>query len=222
MTSTRTVYIVDDNAEFRESAAFWLSGAGYEVQDYGDPEEALEGLCRHAGGAPACVLLDVRMPRLSGLDLHDALRQRGNRLPVIYMSGHADVPLAVNAMRKGAISVLEKPLDDAALEAALDNAFAEPVVASTTTAAIDERSAHPLPSPVDDEAAAEFRRREALLAPREREVLGMVIEGVYNKNIADRIGLSIKTVELYRARGMQKLKVKSVAELTRMMISQRV
>lgn len=205
-----TVHIVDDNAEFRESARFWLLGAGYEVQVWADPREALQALSHRDRGVPACVLLDVRMPHLSGLDVHDALRRDDRTLPVIYMSGHADVPLAVQAMQKGAISFLEKPFDDAALEAALDSAFAEHDESPGPTAATNH-----------DPSSEEFARREALLTPREREVLGFVVQGVYNKVIADRIGLSIKTVELYRARGLAKMQARSVAELTRLMVSRK-
>jgi len=205
----RTVYIVDDNTEFRESASFWLGGFGYQVQAWGDPLEAIEALARRDTDEPACLMLDVRMPQLSGLDLHDRLLERGIGLPVIYMSGHADVPLAVKAMQKGAVTLLEKPFDDEALESALASAFAGGAVPAAPAA----------PPAGTDEAHARFAAREAKLSPRERQVLGHVIEGVYNKNIADRIGLSVKTVELYRARGMAKMHARSVAELTRMMVS---
>ncbi|HSI58231.1 MAG TPA: response regulator [Ideonella sp.] len=215
----RTVYIVDDNPEFRDSACFWLQSAGFEVRAWGDPREALQDLAHRDRGESACLLLDVRMPQLSGLDVYDALRKDGQRLPVIYMSGHADVPLAVEAMRKGAVSLLEKPLDDAALEAALDSAFTAQEAARTPPSAPGP-VARPVSAPLADGAAVdEFARRERSLAPREREVLAHVVQGTYNKVIADRIGLSIKTVELYRARGMAKMKARSVAELTRMMVS---
>ncbi len=115
----RTIYVIDDNPEFRDATCFWLSGAGYSVQAWGDPREAVEALAARDRDAPACLMLDVRMPHLSGLDVHDALLQRDAMLPVIYMSGHADVPLAVQAMRKGAVTLLEKPFDDETLEAAL-------------------------------------------------------------------------------------------------------
>ena len=213
-----TVYIVDDNPEFRESTRFWLTGCGFEVQAWGDPREAVEALSRRDRSERCCLMLDVRMPELSGLDVHDRLAACGAMLPVIYMSGHADVPLAVQAMRKGAVTLLEKPFDDETLEAALESAFAWTAPAPVPAAVADAAAA----APVDAEAAAaraRFARREASLAPREREVLGYVIQGVYNKNIADRIGLSIKTVELYRARGMAKMQARSVAELTRMMVS---
>ena len=122
--NTRTIYILDDNPEFRESTCFWLSGAGYAVRAWGDPHEAIDALSSRDRCENACLMLDVRMPQLSGLDVHDALVRRGALLPVIYMSGHADVPIAVQAMQKGAVTLLEKPFDDEALEAALESAFA--------------------------------------------------------------------------------------------------
>jgi two-component system response regulator FixJ len=217
--SARTIYIVDDNPEFLESTRFWLSGAGFDVQTWGDPREAVEALAQRDRKRAACLMLDVRMPHLSGLDVHDALIKRDAALPIIYMSGHADVPLAVQAMQKGAVTLLEKPFDDESLEAALESAFAwtgprEPVSAGAPETEIE--------SPESAEASARYAAREASLTPREREVLSYVIQGIYNKNIADRIGLSIKTVELYRARGMAKMQVRSVAELTRIMVTHRI
>ncbi|WP_284619298.1 response regulator transcription factor [Aquabacterium humicola] len=222
--SRSTVYIVDDNPEFREATRFWLTGYGFDVHTWGDPREAVEALARRDRSERCCLMLDVRMPELSGLDVHDRLAALDAVPPVIYMSGHADVPLAVQAMRKGAVTLLEKPFDDEALEAALDAAFARcetpprpamatPAAASAVDDLADETTA--------DESQRRFAAREASLTPRERQVLGHVIQGTYNKNIADRIGLSIKTVELYRARGMAKMKARSVAELTRMMVSRR-
>lgn len=214
----RTVYIVDDNQEFRESTQFWLSSVGFDVHAWGNPQEAIDALAQRDRRISACLMLDVRMPELSGLDVHDKLIECGAQLPVIYMSGHADVPIAVQAMQKGAVTLLEKPFDDEALEAALASAFA--VAAGTPRA--------PVAAPADaagaapDEAHDGFLAREARLTPRERQVLGHVIQGTYNKVIADRIGLSIKTVELYRARGMAKMQARSVAELTRMMVTRRL
>jgi two-component system, LuxR family, response regulator FixJ len=141
---TRTVFLVDDNPQFRTSAQWWLSGAGYEVRDFGDSESAFNALCEAAETEPgalrhACLLLDVRMPGMSGLDLHDRLADSGitlrpqdtqalaaaphPTLPVVYMTGHGDVPLAVSAMQKGAVTMLEKPFAEQALETALERAF---------------------------------------------------------------------------------------------------
>ncbi|MGE0802444.1 MAG: response regulator transcription factor [Lautropia sp.] len=236
------VYVVDDNADFLDATRFWLTGIGYDVRGWTDPRQAVDALARRERGERACLLLDVRMPHLSGLDVHDAVRACGAALPVIYMSGHADVPLAVQAMQKGAVTMLEKPFDEHALEAALAAALARPAEAAGHPAADHQTPDHgaadrrppglpPLPAatarpageppPDQDEAQARFHAREARLTPRERQVLGFVIEGIYNKNIADRVGLSIKTVELYRARGMAKMQARSVAELTRMMVTHR-
>ncbi|HMN83385.1 MAG TPA: response regulator [Burkholderiaceae bacterium] len=231
--TTQTLYIVDDNPEFLESTRFWLSGDGLQVHTWSDPRQAIEALAARDRSQPACLLLDIRMPQLSGLQLHDALRERGAELPIIYMSGHADVPLAVQAMQKGAVTLLEKPFDEAMLDAALRQAFeraghpasvgarigAPPADGAAATAPV--AAMPPLPTP-DDDARARFAARQARLSPRERQVLDLVIQGIYNKNIADRIGLSIKTVELYRARGMSKMQARSVAELTRMMVTAQV
>ncbi len=214
----RVVYIVDDNDEFRESACFWLRGADYQVKAWGDPREAIDALATRPSGEKACLLLDVRMPHVSGLDLHDALLARQVDIPIVYMSGHADVALAVQAMQKGAVTFLEKPFDDESLSTALERAF--------TTAPMARRAE---PTATDsgqgadqDEAQREYFKRERSLTPRELEVLTLVSHGIYNKVIADRIGLSVKTVELYRARGLAKMRVRSVAELTRLMVNRRV
>jgi two-component system response regulator FixJ len=216
----RTIYIVDDNPEFLESTRFWLTGAGFDVETWGDPAQAVEALSRRDRSRAACLMLDVRMPQLSGLDVHDLLIERDAQLPIIYMSGHADVPLAVQAMQKGAVTLLEKPFDDETLEAALESAFAGGTSRATAPAA--PRAATEAAPVQDNEAHSRYRQREASLTPREREVLSFVIQGIYNKNIADKIGLSIKTVELYRARGMAKMQCRSVAELTRMMVTRQV
>jgi len=203
MTS-RTIVIVDDNTEFRRSAQWWLASAGYEVVDYGDPSDALDALQAHPPAGPACLLLDVRMPGMSGLDLHDRLRERGVHLPIVYMTGHGDVPLAVQAMQKGAVSFLEKPFADEALEQALQRAFAAAPQA-------------PLDAP-----AGEWQQRLQRLTPRERELLGWVVQDKLNKTIADLMGISIKTVELHRKRVMDKLGASSAVHLIRMVVSERV
>jgi len=204
----RTIVIVDDNPEFRRSAQWWLTSAGYDVVDYGDPQAALDALPAAAPAGQACLLLDVRMPGMSGLDLHDALRAKGVAMPVVYMTGHGDVPLAVQAMQKGAVSFLEKPFADDALEAALQRAF--------------EYEASRAQAPDDDPARAEWQGRLARLTPRERELLGWVVEDKLNKTIADLMGISIKTVELHRKRVMEKLGATSATHLMKMVVSERV
>jgi two-component system, LuxR family, response regulator FixJ len=246
--NTRTLYIVDDNSDFLEATSFWLSSAELEVCSWADPLQAVEAIARRDLRRPACLMLDIRMPGMSGLELHDALIRRDADLPVIYMSGHADVALAVRAMQKGAVTLLEKPFDEAMLEDSLKQAFSaaahgllqppatprqpqeiqgslglpgspEATAGSPSTRAGSDRPGYDRAEAVDSEARSRFAARRAKLSPRERQVIEFVIQGVYNKNIADRIGLSIKTVELYRARGMAKMQARSVAELTRMMIT---
>lgn len=226
--SARSLYLVDDNADFLHATRFWLEAMGLTVNAWSDPRKAIDALTRRDRRKPACLMLDIRMPELSGLDVHDALVTAHALLPIIYISGHASVPLAVQAMQKGAVTLLEKPFDENMLGTALDHAFSMARDAggtggsqTTITPGRDGRQRGTPPEPessADIEAQERFVTREASLSPREREVLGYVIEGVYNKNIADQLGLSIKTVELYRARGMAKMQARSVAELTRMMV----
>jgi len=205
-TDARTIYIVDDNAEFRRSAQWWLSSAGYAVVDYADPVDALGALQARPPTGAACLLLDMRMPGMSGLDLHDRLNAAGVHLPIVYMTGHGDVPLAVQAMQRGAVSFLEKPFAEDALEEALQRAFATPAAAPAA----------------DDAPAVEWRQRLGRLTPREAELLRWVVEDKLNKTIADLMGISIKTVELHRKRVMDKLGASSATHLIKMVVSERV
>ena len=198
--SARRLVVVDDNDEFRQSTVWLLEARGYAVSDFGSPRRALDHLESAAPAAPWCLLLDVRMPDMDGLDLHDELHRRRIRIPVVYMTGHGDVPLAVEAMKKGAVTFLEKPFAFDALEQALGVAF----------------GAQAQPLPEEDEARLEdFRERLALLTPRETEVMRAIVEGKANKVSAIDLGISIKTVEVHRARLMKKLGVRSGPELVR-------
>jgi FixJ family two-component response regulator len=191
------VCLVDDHGEFRQTAAWWLESLGYTVTAYDDPQAFLD-----AGDPPAgaCLLFDVRMPTMSGLDLLDAVKARGCDLPVIFMTGHGDVPLAVEAMRKGAVTFLEKPFQEAALEEALGQAFARVQPAATPGQAL-------------------YARRLATLTGREREVMTLVVAGRVNKIIAYELGISPKTVELHRSRIMTKMEAASLTDLVRMAIT---
>ena len=218
MSAHHTLFIVDDNAEFRESCAWWLGGLGYDVHPLDGAPPALQALrAWHAAriaapepdGRLACLLLDFRMPQMSGLDLHDALTAEGIVLPVIYMTGHGDVPLAVQAMQRGAVTFLEKPFEEAALEAALALAFQR-------GAEVQRRA---VVQSGDEEKVQAFRRRMGALSPREREVLAGVMAGKINKSIARDLGLSVKTVDLHRANLMDKMQATSLVHLVRMVTS---
>ncbi len=210
---TRHIYIVDDNHEFRNSAHWWLSSAGYEVTDFAEPDLALQSLQTNPPRGPACLLLDVRMPGMSGLELHDQLHNHGIDLPVIYMTGHGAIALAVQAMQKGAVSFLEKPFADEAMELALDRAFS---IAERQTAVPGAQSNE------DDGAQKEWSARFSKLTPRELEVFDWVIKDKLNKTISDLMGISIKTVELHRANLMRKLGATSITHLVKMVVSERV
>jgi two-component system, LuxR family, response regulator FixJ len=215
--NTRTVYIVDDNREFLESAQWWLEGAGYDVAAFDNARTALNALT--SARPDACLLLDVRMPEVSGLALHDRLRELGVGLPVVYMTGHADVPLAVEAMRKGAVTFIEKPFADEVLHKALEMAFQRGAARSVGSHAPIVMPVAPAPSPLEQAVMAERNARFSRLTAREREVVGLVMQEKRNKVIADRLNISIKTVELHRKNAMTKLGARSVIELTRVMVS---
>lgn len=193
MTVTR-VYLVDDNDGFRDSTAWLLDTAGYEVEAFASGPAFLAAYAgnRH-GDASECLVSDIRMPEMSGLQLQDELGRRGIQLPVVFVTAHGDVPLAVEAMRKGAANFLEKPFSEDALIGALRTALAN----------------------ARNRGAAGGMANELLarLSPRERQVLDLVVASKPNKIIADILGISIKTVELHRANMMGKLGVRSLPEL---------
>ena len=190
MASTQ-VYLVDDNDGFRESTAWLLETAGFEPLAYASAAAFLAAYDgqRH-GLADECLVSDIRMPQMSGLQLQEELIRRGIRLPLVFVTAHGDVPLAVEAMRKGASNFLEKPFTDEALVQAIHTAVAT------------RRG----------QAAAQGEAL-AKLSPRERQVLDLVVASKPNKIIADILGISIKTVELHRANMMSKLGVRSLPEL---------
>ncbi len=218
----RTIFIVDDNAEFRQSAEWWLQGAGFRVESFEDPVQALDQLAGQDAPEQVCVLLDVRMPGMSGLDMHDALHARGIPSPVIYMTGHGAIPLAVEAMKKGAVTFLEKPLDDVALESALEAAFSRKPPARSrqsdglSVQTVDGGSGEP------DPAQKAYQKCFDKLTPREREVLQGIVDGKLNKVIAGDLDISIKTVEVHRARVMSKLQARSLPDLVKMVVTGRM
>jgi FixJ family two-component response regulator len=212
----RHIYLVDDNLAFRASAQWWLSGAGYAVREFGDSSSALAALGRDPPQGAACMLLDVQLPDLSGPGLPAQLHALGLAIPIIYMTGQAEVALAVRAMQQGAVSYLEKPFAEQALEEALCRAFADPAGPGVTAVA---RSAAEEPS---DAPHLAWVQRLARLTPREREVHHWVMQDRLNKTISGLLGISIKTVELHRANLMRKLGARSLTHLVKMTVSRSV
>ena len=191
--SEATVFIVDDDEAMRHSLSYLVQSVGLAVQTFESAEAFLDRVDASRAG---CAVIDVRMPGMSGLDLQEQLYGRGIRLPVIVITAHGDVPMAVRAMRAGAVSFLEKPFNDQAL---LDH------IAEALRMDKDARREGAL------SAAAESRL--ATLTRREREVLERVVAGKQNKLIAEELGLSVKTVEAHRQRVMEKMHARSVADL---------
>jgi len=193
---TPTVYIVDDDAEMRETLRSLVSSVNLPVETYASGQEFLE---TQSGGRAGCLVVDLRMPGLSGIDLQDALVSRGLTLPVIIISGYGDVPTAARAMRAGALDFLEKPVSRQLL---LDRVREGLEVDRQRRLADAER--------------AEIGGRVARLTPRERQVMELVVSGNSNKVIAMDLGLCEKTVEVHRAHVMEKMMAKSLAELVRL------
>lgn len=196
MPSSSVVHVIDDDVDVRQSLAFLLSTAGLAVQVHESAAAFLEALPRLQGG---CVITDVRMPEMDGLELQRRLRELNAGLPVIVMTGHGDVPLAVEAMKAGAVDFIEKPFDDEVLLAAVRAAVIRHAKAS-------ERNAR----------SAAVRQRIDTLSAREREVLEWLVRGKANKVIAHELGLSPRTVEIYRANVMSKMQAESLSDLVRM------
>ncbi len=191
--SRGTVYVIDDDADVRGGLTRLLRSAGWIVDAYAAAQDFLE---RATCDAVGCILLDVSMPRMSGPELHDQLRARGSRLPVIYLTGHGTVSIGVNAMRHGAFDFIEKPADADALLRVVTNAVAQREQASAQENELDD-----------------IRGRVARLSPREHEVMVHVIRGRLNKQIAADLDIGVKTVKVHRGRVMAKMKVRSVAQL---------
>jgi two-component system response regulator FixJ len=199
MTTTPRVHVVDDDAAVRDSLALLLDAAGFAVRTY----ESAAALLAVAGELEAgCVLTDVRMPDMDGLTLQRRLAALHRRLAVVVMTGHADVPIAVEALKAGARDFLEKPFDDTRLIAVVREALA-----------ISQRTQEEM------QATAGIAQRLASLTPREREVLDRLVAGQPNKTIAYDLGTSPRTVEVQRARVMEKMHAHSLAELVRMVLA---
>ena len=196
---TPTIFVVDDDEGMRSSLEWLLESEGLRVETFESPHEFLQS---YYPGRAGCMLLDVRMPGMSGLELQEHLRANEIRIPVIIITGHGDVPMAVKAMKAGALDFIEKPFDDEKLLVAIERALGVDKVRR-------ERQSD----------RAEVATRLAHLTPREHEVMLMVTDGRSNKEIAKALGVSAKTVEAHRARVMEKMEARSLAELVRMVLA---
>lgn len=198
MSSSQIVHVVDDDVAVRQSLAFLLSTAGYAVRVH---ESAVAFLAALPGVRDGCVVTDIRMPEMDGLELQRQLRTLNVGLPVIVITGHGDIALAVQAMKAGAVDFIEKPFDDEVLLAAVRTALANHVQDVERDARI-----------------AEIHRRLESLSDRERDVLKGLVAGKPNKIIAHELGISARTVEVYRANVMTKMRADSLSDLVRMAI----
>lgn len=197
-TDERTVHVVDDDEALLESIRFLLESVGLKVETYSSAQQFLDEFDDDSG----CIVLDVRMPGMGGLELMEELRRRRVLLPVIIVTGHGDIPMAVRAMRSGARNFIQKPCNDQELIDTIREALAH------------DHEVGPV-----FERGRVFRERLATLTEREREVMDQVIQGTLNKNIADELNLSEKTIEVHRSNMMKKMQVQSVAELVRLAVS---
>jgi FixJ family two-component response regulator len=197
MTEPR-VHIVDDDEAMRDSLKWLLESRGLTVELYPSGEAFLAAFDNGFGG---CLVLDVRMPGMSGLDLYAQLQARASTLPVIFITGHGDVPMAVSALKKGAADFIEKPFNDQDMLGLIESCMQQDRVAAARRAEI-----------------ASVTLRLDCLTQREREVLAQIVGGKLNKQIADDLGISIKTVEVHRSRVMEKMGADSVAELVQLVL----
>lgn len=191
-----TVFVVDDDEGVRTSLSILLDSAGYRPIPFAS---ATGFLAQYDPTSPGCLVLDMRMPGMNGMDLLQELSRRGAFLPVIFITGHGDVPMAVEAMKCGAFDFLQKPFSPRDLLDRIAGALKADAEARHTLSLTDE-----------------LRRRHRTLTPREKEVMGLIIAGHANKVIAMDLGLSERTVEIHRARVMEKMATRSVAHLVRM------
>lgn len=197
---TPTVTIVDDDESVRRSLGRLLVTSGYQVRAFASAAEFLRD-ARPVAPPPGCLLVDVRMPDIDGLELYAVLRADGSEAPIVFMTGHADVQAGVKAMKWGAVDFLLKPFTDDELLDALHRAITRDAARRSELAALTE-----------------LRHRAARLTPREWEVCAQVVDGRLNKQIAAALGIREKTVKVHRSRVMAKLQARSVADLVRMVV----
>jgi FixJ family two-component response regulator len=190
------VFVVDDNAPVRKSLGRLLGVAGYAVEEFAS---AHEFLARAPSEGPCCLVLDMRMPGLTGIELQAALAAAGRRMAIVFVTGHVDVPTTVKAMKGGAVDLLTKPIDREALLAAIARAVAKDAADLS-----------------DELRVAEIRQRVATLTPREVQVFARVVTGRLNKQIGTDLGVGEKTIKVHRGRVMTKMRARSMAELVRL------
>jgi FixJ family two-component response regulator len=193
-----TIFIVDDDTAVRDALKLLLRSVGQAVETFGSAQEFLDA---YSEDRPGCLVLDIRMPGMSGLELQQKLNEKHSILPIIFITGHGDVPMAVEAMQAGAVDFIQKPFRDQDLIDRINQALEKD---SSNRAALGERN--------------DIRRRLETLTPREREVLDLVVHGKANKVIAGDLKLSQRTVEIHRARVMEKMQASSLAHLVRMVL----
>jgi len=198
MTNEQTVFIVEDDAAVRDSLGLLLGLQGFRTQSFSCAEDFLRISQPSWAG---CLLLDVRMPGMNGLELQESLRRQGLALPVIIMTAHGDITTVRTALKSGAVDFLEKPVDPAALLAAVRTALDADAARRRTA--------------LEAEGA---RQRLSVLTARERQVMELVAKGCHNREIAETLGISPRTVEVHKARVMEKLQVQSVPELVRIVL----
>jgi FixJ family two-component response regulator len=187
------VHVVDDDASFRTAIARLLGASGYQVALYGSASELLEKL---PGGAPGCILLDVKMSGLNGPQLQERLGELGHKLPIVFLTGHGDVPTSVRAIKAGAEDFLTKPVPKKDLLAAIERALSH----------YEERRDH-------DSRIAALRSLVSRLTPREKEVFALVVRGKLNKQIAHELDIAERTIKAHRQQVMEKCEVQTLAEL---------
>jgi len=198
MTNEQTVFIVEDDAAVRDSLGLLLGLQGFRTQSFSCAEDFRRIYQPSWAG---CLLLDVRMPGMNGLELQESLRRQGLALPVIIMTAHGDITTVRTALKSGAVDFLEKPVDPAALLAAVRTALDADAARRRTA--------------LEAEGA---RQRLSVLTARERQVMELVAKGCHNREIAETLGISARTVEVHKARVMEKLQVQSVPELVRIVL----